>query len=434
VTVLLAAVALLAATLTAVPHGHAAGDAPVTRHQLENGLTVLVRESTVARVVAVSLQVDAGIASEPPDQAGITHFLQRVLVRGTSRRSAAEITALAADLGGAIEGSADLDHGEIRAHALSRHWESLLRLVADLALTPAFREEEVERARRLIVGQLDSRHDNPMPVAMDALHAELYGQHRYAIPATGRRQTIVALARDALMAHYRRVYRPERIVLAVSGDVPAARVTKLAERLFRTLPRGDGSGTPVPAVPDVPRSRRLVERPGQQAHIVVGYVGPSLADADHAATAVLTTVLGGGMSGRLFREVRERQGLAYSVGMSYGTRRGPAPLVAYVGTAPPNVEAAEAMVAAELRRITAEPPTDDEMERARARVLGALAMDRRTNARQAWYLAYHELAGVGWGFPDRYARAVEGVSASDVVAAARRYLDTPVTIVLQPAR
>jgi zinc protease len=92
------------------------------------------------------------------------------------------------------------------------------------------------------------------------------------------------------------------------------------------------------------------------------------------------------------------------------------------------------MMLAELRRITVEPPTDEEMERARARVLGNLAMDRRTNARQAWSLAYHELAGVGWDFPDRYARAVEGVSASDVMNAARRYLDAPVTIVLRPPR
>jgi predicted Zn-dependent peptidase len=147
---------------------------------------------------------------------------------------------------------------------------------------------------------------------------------------------------------------------------------------------------------------------------------------------VLAAMLGGGTSGRLFRELRERRGLAYALGVLNASRIGPAAFVGYLGTSAANVIAAETGMREELERVRAAPPSDDELSRAKAYVLGTLAMDRRTNARQAWYMAFFEVVGAGWEFPDRYAEAVAAVSPSDVVASARRYLDRPTTVVLVP--
>ena len=155
---------------------------------------------------------------------------------------------------------------------------------------------------------------------------------------------------------------------------------------------------------------------------MVGYITPGLTDPDYPAVRVLGMLLGGGMSGRLFTELRDRRGLAYQVGVQGTYRTGPSFLLTYMGTAPANVEASEKGVLAEIERIRTEPVTERELARAKAYLLGNLTMDRRTTASDAWYLAFFEVTGAGWTFPERYARAVEAVTTADVARVAQRYL------------
>lgn len=410
--------------------------ANVTRHVLPNGVTVIVRESRAAHVVAASLQVDARANQAGPEAAGITNFLHRVMMRGTSRHSSTQLAEAAEDLGGTVDASGDADHGEIRGHALARRWDALLTLMAEVALDPSLPPAEVERERRLILSQIQNREDNPFPLALDTLLRELYGPHPYAHPGVGRRQSIERMARETLAGHYRDLYRPDRLVLAVSGDVDRDQVVRLAGRLLGRMPRRPepGGRLDVPPAPESSGDRRVVERPAQQAHVLVGYVIPGVKHQDYAAAKVLGAALGGGMSSRLFVELRERRGLAYSLGVLGPSRGGPPFLVGYLGTAVANVEAAEQSMLRELDRIRSDPPNADEVTRAKAYLLGNLTMDRRTNARQAWWLAFFELMGAGWEFADRYARALESVTPADVAAAARRYLERPTTVVLIPPR
>jgi predicted Zn-dependent peptidase len=425
----LVALALLAACGTAQA---AAPAPPVVRHVLPNGLTVLVRTDPTVGVVAASLQVRAGSLFESPQTAGITNFLHRVMLRGTRRHSAMQLTEAIEDLGGSLDASGDVEYGEVRGTSLARNWTELLGLVAEVALHPTLPAEEVERERRLIRSAIQSRGERPFQRAFDSVLHDLYGPHPYAWPSLGRHESIGRLDRDALRSHYATIYRPDRMVLAVSGRVPAAQVLRAAERLFGGVP---AATAPTPARPTqaAPRvERRVVERPVQQAQILVAHLGPPLTAPDYPAVRVLGTILGGGMSGRLFTELRERRGLAYSVGTLGTFRTGPSFLVTYLGTAPPNARAAEAGVRAELDRIRGEAVSERELARAKAYLLGSLAMDRRTSARHAWYLAFFEVIGAGWDFPERYARGVEAVTPADVAGAARRYLTRPTVVVLQP--
>jgi zinc protease len=424
---------LLGVLMTAAT-AEAAAPPPVIRHVLPNGLVVLVRSDASVGVVAASLQVRAGSLFETAETAGITNFLHRVMVRGTKRYTAVQLTEAIEDLGGSLDASGDVEYGEVRGTGLARNWEPLLRLIAEVALRPTLPAEEIERERRLIQSALQTRGDTPFQRAFDAVLHDLYGAHPYAWPSVGRRESIERISRANLQAHYAAIYRPDRIVLALSGNVQADKVVRTVERLFRDMP---SVPTPVPVstAEVAPRAeRRLMERPVQQAQVLVGYLGPSLVEPDYAALRVLGTVLGGGMSGRLFRELRDRRGLAYSVGVLGSFRTGPSFLVTYLGTAPPNAEAAEAGVLTEIDRVRAEGITETELGRAKAYLLGNLAMDRRTSARHAWYLAFFEVIGAGWDFPDRYARAVEAVTTADVARAAQRYLTRPTIVVLQPPR
>jgi len=429
-TRILVVLALLAAM------GVAHADAPVPtviRRVLPNGLTVIVRPDPAVGVMAASLQVRAGSRFETADTAGISNFLHRVMARGTKRYTALQLTEAIEDLGGWLDASGDVEYTEVRGAALARNWEALLGLVAEVALRPTLPNEEIERERRLIQSALQTRGDTPFQRAFDAMLQDLYGAHPYAWPIAGRRESIERIDRAALQAHYAAIYRPDRMVLAVSGHVPGDRVLRVAERLFRVAPP---AAAPVPAGPVAvtPRGdRRVVERPVQQAQVLVGYLGPSLTEPDYPAVRVLATVLGGGMSGRLFTELRDRRGLAYSVGVLSSFRTGPS-VVTYMGTAPASAEAAEAGVLSEIDRIRVEQVSERELARGKAFLLGNMAMDRRTNARHAWYLAFFEVVGAGWDFPERFERAVEAVTVADLARVAGRYLTRPTVVVLKPPK
>lgn len=397
-------------------------------------MTVLVREDPGVGVVAASLQVRAGSLFESEATAGLTNFMQRVLVRGTAKRSALAMIEAAEELGGSLDASADVESTEIRGTAIARHWEPLLALVAEAVLEPTFPAAEIERERRLVLGQLQTRADNPFPRAFDTALRDMYGSHPYAWPPLGRPESVAQMSRDALVAHYRTVYRPDRMVLAVSGNVPRAPVLAAAGRLFRRLPAAPG----VPTVPTTelrPRAEpRIVEREARQAQVLIGFVAPPVVHPDYAPVRVLAMVLGGGMSSRLFTELRDRRGLAYSVGVLATARTGPALFAPYLGTAPGNADAALAGMLAEVERLRAEVISEQELARARAYLLGTLAMDRRTSARLAWHLAFYELIGAGWDWPQRFAHAVESVTIADIARVAQRYLVHPTVVVLRPPR
>src|SRR5574337_64667 len=222
------------------------------------------------------------------------------------------------------------------------------------------------------------------------------------------------------------------MVLAVSGQVSAREVVAEVERLFADLPGGPELSEPAPPAPAGAAGQQLLERPAAQAQILMGSLAPPLAHPDYPAVKVLSTILGGGMSGRLFLELRNKEGLAYSLSAFYPSRVEVSFLAIHMGTAPENLGRAEAGVRRELARIRQERATADELKRAKAYLLGALAMDRRTNAREAWYLAFFELAGVGHEFLDRYVRAVEAVTIEDIQRVAGLYLASPASVILRP--
>jgi zinc protease len=416
-----------------LPQVVAAASAPaVTRRVLANGMKILVREDPSSQVVAVSLQARGGSLFETADTAGITNLMARVMVRGTPRRNALQLAQWVEDLGGTLEASGEVETAEIRGAALARHWEALLAEIADVALRPTLPAAEIATERALVLSQIQTRADTPFPRAVDAVMADLYGRHPYARHSLGRAESVRALTREALVAHHAALYRPERLVLAISGNVTARQAIGIADRLFGRLAASGATPALDIAAPTPRMDARTVEAPAAQAQVLVAYLGPSSMDPDYAAVRVLSAVLGGGMSGRLFLELRERRGLAYTVSALSSYRTGPGYVLAYLGTAPANATTAVSGVLGEVARVRAEPVNEHEVERAKAYLLGNLAMDRRTNARHAWYMAFFEVAGAGWEWADRYARALQAVTAEDVARVARRYLGEPTVVVLRP--
>ena len=222
------------------------------------------------------------------------------------------------------------------------------------------------------------------------------------------------------------------MVLAVSGDVKSADVLAQVQRLFGALPPGKAQAPPLPAPPPMSAAREVFTVPGAQAQIFMAALAPPLTHPDYPALKVMTAILGGGMASRFFSDLRDTQALAYSTGAQYPARLDTSAFVAILGTAPANVPKAEAALKEHLARIQNEPASAEEVAVARSYVVGSQAMDRRTNARQAWYLAAAELAGVGYEFFDVYAANVKKVTPADVQRVAKQYLGVLRTVIVQP--
>jgi predicted Zn-dependent peptidase len=402
----------------------AAEPGAVTQSKLSNGLTVLVRENPTSAVVAVALAVKMGTRWETPEMAGISNFLQLMVVRGTASRSGTQIVEDAERLGGRIDARGDQDWSAIEAAALARHWIPLLELVADVSLHPSIAEGVVEGVKQFLIRQVRNRGDQPYPVALDTLMQSLFGPHPYSWHPLGRKESLERLDRTALLAHYRRHYVPGGMVLAVSGQVSAPAVLRQVERLFGAMPAGRPPAATTARPPAMVASRSLSNVPGAQTQILVGALVPPMTHPDYPAVKVLSSLLGGGMAGRFFSEIRDKQALAYSTAALYPTLADTGYFLAQLGTGPENLSRAQASLKKELERIREEPPSADELRVAKAYLLGNFAMDRRTNERQAWYLASYELAGVGHEFLDRYVAAVRAVTPADVRRVARTYLGT----------
>jgi len=358
-----------------------------------------------------------------------------MLVRGTEKLNGEQIAAAADRMGGSIDAYGDADYSEIAATALSRNWEPMLDLVADVALRPTIPDGTVSPVRDFLVRQIRNRGEKPFDVGVDQMRIALFGaDHPYAWDPLGRRESVERLTRDALIAHYRRHYTPAQMVLAVSGDVKAAEVLAQVQSLFGSVPAGTAQQKPLQVPPPMSAGREVFTVPGAQAQIFMAAQAPPFTHPDYAPLKVMTALLGGGMASRLFSDLRDRQALAYTTGAQYPPRLDTSAFAAILGTAPANVPKAEAALREHLIRIQDEAASEEEVAVARSYVVGSQAMDRRTNARQAWYLAAGELAGLPPDFFDVYAANVRKVTPADVQRVARKYLGVMRVVVVQPPR
>ena len=400
--------------------------------RLDNGFTVVVRENPLVPVVAVALFVRMGSRWETAANAGISNFTHAVMVKGTTRRSGSDLAETVASLGGKIAAAGDVDYSGIQGTALARYWRELLDITAELALTPRMSANDVTRERDWLKTRIQRRLDSAPTHAFDGFYAALYGSHPYGLPRLGTPESLDRIDHAALVAWYRAFYRPDRMTLAVSGQVAAPDVIAAAQRLFGALP----AGPPMPEAPIPPPraagGRTVLTQEAQQTQILVGGLAPPLDHPDHAAVKVLSTVLGGGMAGRLFVELRDRRALAYTAASYYDPMREAGALILYLGTAPDNGSRAEAALLGQVARVRDEPIGADELTRAKGYFLGRYAMDRRTNERLAWYLGFYAVEGVGRDYPDRYRARVEAVTAADVQRVARTYLANPTILILGP--
>ena len=335
-------------------------------------MRVVTEHMPDVRSVSIGFWVDAGARDEAPGLAGASHFLEHLLFKGTPGRSAREIAETIDGLGGEMNAYTTKEYTAFYVRVLSDRVDAALDILCDIMSRPAFRPAEIEAERQVILEELLMHGDEPDDIVHDLLLDGLFPGHPLGRDVLGSQQTISAMSGDDIAGFFRGHYGASRLVLAAAGAVDhAALVAAIDARL--TPPEGGAVITRVAPAPSVD-AVRVIQRPTEQAHIVVGVRSIDIHDDARFAIAVLNHILGGGLSSRLFQSIREERGLAYSV-YSYRTAFFDAgALAVYAGTAPNHTGEVLQLIEAELDRMAADGVTGAEVDVARAHMLGATAL------------------------------------------------------------
>lgn len=412
-----------------------AGDERVVRHVFPSGLTALVLRDTSVPIIAVRATWVGGLRYEDPRSGGISNMLAGLLARGTKTRSAERIMHEVEGMAGTLSGYSGRNSLGLQAEFLSRHWERGLDLMADCLLNATFSDEELEKERRIVLDDIRAQEDNLGQVAFQLFHSTMWKRHPYRLDPLGTAASVSALTRRKLLAHYRQHYGIGNLTVAIVGDVDPTRVIAKLGALF--------DGAPVAALEPPAIS---VEEPGgeptqvfrflskEQAHVVVGFPGVTFDDADRFPLEVLSQVLSG-QGGRLFVEIREKRALAYRVSAFSMEGIDPGYFAVYVATSPANIEEALRSIRDELRSVTEQGVTAEELARAQRYLVGTHAIGLQRKSAIAAALAFHEAYGQGWRAYRQYADKIMKVTTKDVVRVARKYLDQrrEVAAVVKPA-
>ncbi|HHL40878.1 MAG TPA: insulinase family protein [Deltaproteobacteria bacterium] len=389
---------------------------------LENGITLIVKEVHTNPTVAFYLTFPGGLRFETPENNGISAFAASMLTRGTatwSRRALArEIESMAGGLGG-FSGRNSIG---LSGKFLSRFFDRAFELAADMVKNASFPADEVEKLRADILADIKRQKDYLPGYTFKLLYRELYREHPYGMPRTGVEETVSKITRDELIAFYTRHFVPEKMVISVVGDVNASHVIEKVKELYGGLERrAVALKEPAPERRPMGIRRTGEIREAAQTNIGIGFLGTTIRDDDRFALEVLTEILSS-QGGRLFVELRDKRSLAYSVSAFSRPGVEPGMIGVYIGCAPEKKDAAIEGILEQLRKVTAEKVSPEELRRAKSALIGAFEVGLQEVSSQASELANDELFGLGYDFYKRYPARIEAVTADDVLRAARKYL------------
>lgn len=392
------------------------------RTELDGGLVVLTEAMPGLRSASLGIWVRAGSVTESRQEMGASHLLEHMVFKGTARRTALEIALVLERLGGSLDAYTTREHTSYQAKVLDEHIDLALDVLADLALNPALRQEDLELEREVVLEEIAQVEDAPDDLVFDLHAGLLWGDHPYGYSILGTRETVGALSAEALRALHAREYRRGSIVVAAAGNVRHERIVDRAAALFERAAGGAGSNGAREPIATQPRVER-VERDSAQAHLVFGSRTFGHADPRRYAMVLLSTALGGGMSSRLFQRIREELGLAYAVYSYHTFQRYAGTIGVYAGTRPDGADRTEAAIREELARVAREGLTRDELEDAKGQVKGQLVLQLESSGTRLHRLAGTALYGEPFRTAEDVMRCVDAVTLDDAAAIAAEFLD-----------
>jgi predicted Zn-dependent peptidase len=399
---------------------------------LPSGLTILTERMDRVETISFGAYIGAGTRHETAAENGVAHFLEHMAFKGTASRSAIDIAEAIENVGGHINAYTSREQTAYYVKLLKEDLALGVDIIGDILCHSSFEPEELERERGVILQEIGQANDTPDDIIFDHFQSAAYPSQPMGRPVLGTEAIIRGMKRDALPGFMNTHYTPENMVIAASGNLHHEQVVELVQNHFADLPKAQPE-QPMPADYTGGEYREL--RDLDQAHIVLGFDSPGYGEPDYYPAMLLSTLLGGGMSSRLFQEVREQRGLAYAIDAYADTHEDVGVLGVYAGTAAKDAGEAAKVAAAELMGL-AQGLREGELDRAKAQLKGAVFMARESALARAEQAASQILLFDRLMSTAEIAAEIDAVTPADIARVGQRLLEPRrcVAAVLGPKR
>ena len=390
----------------------------VNKDTLPNGLTVVTEAMPAVRSVSLGIWLRSGSRHEPGEQNGIVHFLEHMVFKGTENRSAEEIARAADAIGGHLDAFTSKESTCFSIKALDEHLERAFDILADLVKNPLLRSSDIAKECHVIQEEIKMVEDTPDDLVHEIFTKRYWQGHALGRPILGTRKTVGGFNQRLVRHFFNRHYLPSNILVAAAGHLEHARVVDLVTKEFgrascgRALPIG---AAPIPH----PHARYRRKKELEQTHICLGTPAYHYAHERRFACYVLNTILGGGMSSRLFQNIREKRGLAYAVFSGLSTFQDAGVLSVYAGTAPANARKVVSLILEELHRLKSVPIAKEELQRAKDYLKGSLLLGLESSTSRMSNIARQEMYYGRYVSLDEVAAKIDAVTQDEVTIVAR---------------
>ena len=392
----------------------------IQRHVLPNGLVVVTETMNHVRSVSIGVWVRNGSRREATEQNGLAHFMEHMVFKGTERRSAEAIAREMDSVGGMLDAFTSKEQICFNAKVLDQNLPIAFDVIADLVLRPRFDSEDVAKERQVVLEEIKMDLDNPEYLLHEIFTRGFWPQHPLGRPILGTPDTVKQFSREALQTRFREWFAPDHLVVTAAGNVPHQDVMDLVQREFGHLQPNGALEDHTPPRTDAPlhveRKKEL-----EQVHLCVGVPSLPIAHERRFGIAVLNNMLGGGMSSRLFQNIREKRGLAYAVFSEITPYSDAGMLTVYAGTAKETVGQVLDLTIAEFRSMKEAPVTEEELRRAKNHLKGSLMLSLESTSSRMSNLARQELYFGKFYSLDEILASIESVTREDVQTLAQEF-------------
>ena len=384
---------------------------------LDNGMRVVTERIPHLHSVSMGIWLNLGSRDEQEYETGLTHFIEHMLFKGTDKRSAQEIAKQLDAVGGMSNAFTSKENTCFHAKILDTHLPLVVDILSDLFLHSVFDQREVEREREVILQEIKMVEDTPDEYVHILFNRAFWDGNSLARPIFGNVQTVRSFNREKILEYLNRGYHPDRIVLSAAGNVDHEEFLELVEPAFNSIKRHSHGLNRMP--PNANSSVRLYPRELEQIHLCLGTRGTSMVDKGRYCCSILNVILGGSMSSRLFQEVRERRGLAYSIYSFLSSHTDAGMVGIYGAVRPDNIEETLDLIRHELRRFKREPISDTELRAAKEHIKGGIYLAAENTDNRMSRLAKNEIIFNRFVAYDEIEKGLERVTVEDVQALAQ---------------
>jgi predicted Zn-dependent peptidase len=388
---------------------------------LPSGLRVITETMPSVRSASIGIWADVGSAAEASEQRGISHLVEHMLFKGTSRRSARQIAETMDGVGGNLNAFTDKETTCYYAKVIDHHVPLALDVLVDMFLNSLFDPHELTKEQKVVLEEIKMYDDSPDELIHDLFLQTMWSGADLGDPTIGFHDTVTRITSPDLRAHMNLRYAPNSVIVAAAGNVDHERFVELVAENFRPF-----TGHCVLPVPDSPIAKPATlvrHKDSEQAYVIVGSRGLSVRNDRRYALSVLDTLLGGGMSSRLFQEIREKRGLVYTVYTFQAGYREAGLFGVYAGTSPENVQPCIDVIAEQFALLRSVRVSDDELKLAKEHIKGSLTLSLESTSSRMIRLGRNEFALGRHVTPEEIESAVDAVTASDVAELANELLD-----------